>query len=101
MDELYQKRKTPGGATVYDPVFRSWDGNPKNGLWIVNCENYGRSFRWISEYVGPVEQLPRRLRDRAALEGLRDKVLAKLVHRKAYWSFDETITAVFEAMLEE
>ena len=100
MNELYSKRKTPGGATVYDPVFRSWDGNPKNGLWIVNCERYVRSFRWISDYVGPVGKIPRRLRDRAALEQVRDKVLAKLVDRKAYWSFDETVSAIFEALLD-
>jgi len=101
MDGLYQKRKTPGGATVYDPVFRSWEGNPKNGLWIVNCEKYGRSFRWISDYVGSAGQLPRRLRDRAALEQLRDKVVTKLIHRKADGSINDTVTAIFEAVLEE
>lgn len=98
MDEkLYRKRMTPGGRIVYDEVFQYWNGDPKPGIWYVAKEKHGSSYRWLAERL---EDLPK-ARKMAELEPYRDKLCEILSNNSTPRSINDTVTQIFEALLDE
>jgi len=72
-EQLYYKRVTPGGRTIYDPAFGEWY-SPANGIWYIKKEKQGQSYRWICERL---EDLPQ-ARRLAELEPYRDEIAREI-----------------------
>jgi hypothetical protein len=83
----------------YEEAFDFQDlGDIVEGLWLHQKESYGRSYSWVSEYCGPVPDIPESLRNRAALEAKRQDVLDRVNHTNA--SFDAIVSACFDVIAE-
>jgi len=92
-EQLYYKRVTPGGRTVYDPVFTQWEGDPADGIWYVKKEKGWQSFRWICERL---EDLPQ-ARKLAELEPYRDEI-ARRIGTLLGRSLNDIITIAFRVL---
>jgi hypothetical protein len=102
MDTLYRKVKTEKGATRYEPV-HEWDygGRPEPGVYVVSKDRHGWGYRWVNEYVGPAEGIPKNILRRAGIERIRDKTVARLVESRSDGSVDSVISAVIDVLSEE
>ena len=97
MQRLYRKRTLPSGRVKYEESFQFDDmGDIIEGLWVHQKTHIGRSFSWVSEYCGPVPEIPESLRNRAALEAKRQDVLDKVNHTNA--SFNTIVSACFDVI---
>jgi len=74
MDHLYRKKTYPSGAVRYQRVHQFDDGDPSNGIWLI--ERGGRSQRWINEKLFDIP----RLKSQAALERYHSTICNALLH---------------------
>jgi hypothetical protein len=99
MEKLYRKRILPSGRVRYEEAFQFDDmGDIIEGLWVHQKTHIGRSYSWVSEYCGPVPEIPESLKNRAALEVKRQDVLDRVNNTRA--SFDAIVSACFDVIAE-
>ena len=99
MDRLYRKRTLPSGRVRYEEAFDFQDFEDiVEGIWVHRKEPYGRSYSWVSEYCGPVPDIPESLKNRSALEVKRQDILNKVNHTNA--GFDAIVSACFDVIAE-